>query len=590
MPVSPVQVPYAGNFGAPSTLVQNQDAEYTLRGDKVRTEEMEEQQRDHNTDQALLKQHLQGGGSLATPDDFDAFLKNNGDKMSPGGYLKFVEAKKNMAVEDLKYRQAIKNESLQENLLRDQDQAESLSMGEGALKAYKDSLAAGKSEEEATANFNQAKQQILKQLPDGHKLKTPQGAQDFLKLGPEGMKLMMDHSKAYQAILDEHLEQEKKKAQTQEAMARAQAYAAKGIVPFKDQQGNEHETTVGDHGQFMENGAVVDPAQNGWVRVAAPGTGSTGTMQSKLFRTPDNKTIPLNHNTKDGKFYDTQGNVVDPVAAHYTETTAQSAAMTNGPSLLAPEAISLAVWDHALNVKEMSGMGTMSVKQRADIRNREAQVQEQLGLTPQEWVNLKTNNKARSKALDGMVKWGSFVDKSVGQLVGTIDKAILYSQDLPLGDIQRINALVIAGATEFGSGEAAKYGQMMQSWRTEYARLMSGPTSNAMLPENAQEKADKLISSIASPDQLEGLKEATKAEAEITHKAVQDQVQALQEGMNNPYANRPDGKGPAPSAAGGGEFKPLPQTADPAWRVPGRHTMGDKTIEVNEQGQYRVVK
>jgi hypothetical protein len=215
---------------------------------------------------------------------------------------------------------------------------------------------------------------------------------------------------------------------------------------------------------------------------------------------------------------------------------------------LSDDALNQAAYEKLFTGKEMSGMGNASADERIKARNREAEIIHSLGLTPSEAALLPTDTKAKGKALTGLTNWGAFVEKSQKQLDGSIDLAISTSAKLSRTDIQTLNKAILAGEKEFGSGPAAAYAKQINTWRTEYARLMSGPTSNGMLHVDAEKKADELISQVSSPDQLKALKESTRQEAKITNDAIRSQIDEMHKSMNDPTSNRASG-GDKPSVS-----------------------------------------
>lgn len=209
---------------------------------------------------------------------------------------------------------------------------------------------------------------------------------------------------------------------------------------------------------------------------------------------------------------------------------------------LSDDALNINAYARMFTGKEMSGMGNATATEKIKVANREAEIAKSLGLSPTEVALLPTDTKAKAKAISGLTIWGAFMEKSQIQLEGTIDLAISTAGKLSRSDIQAVNKAMLSGQTEFGSGPPAAYAQQMQTWRAEYARMLSGPTSNGMLHVDAEKKADELISAASSPEQLRALKESTKQEAAITNRAIRSQIDDLHGSMMNPGGNRASGK------------------------------------------------
>ena len=168
-------------------------------------------------------------------------------------------------------------------------------------------------------------------------------------------------------------------------------------------------------------------------------------------------------------------------------------------STLTPGAVNQLAWDKLMTGKDIAGMG--NAKDREATANRLEEIRVQLGLSNQEVAMMATDKKALGKAMAGMDQWGAFVEKSVQQLTGTPDGKVKGTMDLTIDaakklsptDIQAVNNMLLEGKTQFGSGPAAAYAQLLNTWRAEYIRLLSGPTSNGMLHTAAEEKADDMI-------------------------------------------------------------------------------------------------
>jgi hypothetical protein len=161
------------------------------------------------------------------------------------------------------------------------------------------------------------------------------------------------------------------------------------------------------------------------------------------------------------------------------------------------------------------------------------------------------DNKVKMKAVDALTKWGAFVDKGAEQLIPSIDLAISYAQKMDQTKLQSLNKAILAGRTEFNDPNANAYAVAVNTVRREYGRLMSGPTSNAMLPVEAMKQGDHLISTALDLPAWNEVKNVILQDAGFTKAAVKRQIDTLHSSM------LPPGAAPAPVA-------PTPTTTAPA--------------------------
>jgi len=209
-------------------------------------------------------------------------------------------------------------------------------------------------------------------------------------------------------------------------------------------------------------------------------------------------------------------------------------------SFMTPGAMEDAAWNKLLYGQEVKGLANASGKIRERVASLADSIGRQLGLTPQEMVSLPRNNQAKQKALSNMINWGAGVEKAQQQLQSTFAAAVKAFERLSIkpGQIQSLNKAILNGQREFNDPDANAYAFWMNTVRTEYARMMSGPTSNAMLPVEAARRADDSISNTVNMASLLELKKSVDQEAKFSRDSVQNQVQALNASMQNPYDTR----------------------------------------------------
>lgn len=223
---------------------------------------------------------------------------------------------------------------------------------------------------------------------------------------------------------------------------------------------------------------------------------------------------------------------------------------TQAPSSMNEDAIRAAAWEKLLFGKEPTGMGNANAAQKAQVRNEWARLGKELNLSPMEMAMLPQDNKVKMKAVDTLTKWGATVARSAQKLDLDLGVALDYAKKMPLGQVQAINRAVVAGRKEFNDPNANAYATAINSVRQEYARLMSGPTSNAMLPVEAMKKGNELLSTGVDVASLEEVGNQMRRDAANTITATNSQINGLRSGIQN--LGKGDYFPPTPHANPGG--------------------------------------
>ena len=237
--------------------------------------------------------------------------------------------------------------------------------------------------------------------------------------------------------------------------------------------------------------------------------------------------------------------------------------------------------------KEPRGFGTAGNKVRETVHNARARIAAQLGLTPEEIAMLPQDNKVKMKAVDKLTTWGAFVDKSSEQLVKSLDLAVNYAEKVGPTKMRALNKAILAGQKEFNDPIANAYAVQINTVRTEYSRLMSGPTSNAMLPVEAMKKGDELISAAMDVPTLQEVGRAIRNDARITRTAIDNQIGSLRTGMSGKketYQHKESDLEPIGGKAGAPVPRETPKAAAPAPMFARNPKTGER-IQSNDGGK-----
>ena len=241
---------------------------------------------------------------------------------------------------------------------------------------------------------------------------------------------------------------------------------------------------------------------------------------------------------------------------------AQWMAKNIGGSQLDESAVKVAAWEKLLYGTDIKGMGNSSAQQRAQVGNERARIGRELGLTDTEMAMMPQDNKVKMKAVDKLTTWGSFVDKAADQIVPSIDLAIDYAKKLGPTQLQTLNKLIIAGKTEFNSPDANAYAVAVNTVRREYGRLMSGPTSNAMLPVEAMKHADQLVSTAMDVPTWNEVKKVIVKDSTFTREAVKKQIDSIRGTIASPGAKPAEAANDRSVTVGGKTYNfPTPAAA-----------------------------
>lgn len=143
-------------------------------------------------------------------------------------------------------------------------------------------------------------------------------------------------------------------------------------------------------------------------------------------------------------------------------------------------------------------------------------------------IRKRADTKANASALTAVVKWAAGVDRSAEVIENQLKIARQYLDRLPLSTVQSINRAIVAGAKEFGSGDANSYGQAMYTASTEFGRMLTGPLSQGMLAEGAAQRSIDRLNTGLTKGQFADIQKLFTQEIGGIKKANQDQIDELE--------------------------------------------------------------
>ena len=196
-----------------------------------------------------------------------------------------------------------------------------------------------------------------------------------------------------------------------------------------------------------------------------------------------------------------------------------------------------------------AGMGGGAM--RTAVMNRAGEMLQGIGMTPEQFAALPAEKRADATALARDTAWLDGTERQQEVLKGALPIAEKYMNELPLTEIQRVNAGIVAGEREFGSVAANNYANAMTTVAMEYGRLMAGPQSIAMLPVEMMKIGMNRVGNL-TPDQFGGEKELIAKEAA---NSVQAQTKVIENRRGSLQTFTPTAT--APGAGGGANADPL---------------------------------
>ncbi|MBU6232487.1 hypothetical protein KGP36_07690 [Patescibacteria group bacterium] len=149
------------------------------------------------------------------------------------------------------------------------------------------------------------------------------------------------------------------------------------------------------------------------------------------------------------------------------------------------------------------GIGDAARVDKKEVMNRAAEVASQVGMSPAEIAALPGEYKSNVGSLVQQVRWRDSVARSSMAVENNIQIMREYAAKLDQGQIKALNRAVLQGQLEFNDPNANAYAAAATTVMNEYARVMSGPTSNAQLAEGATDRAQHMLDQSLNPEALD---------------------------------------------------------------------------------------
>ena len=194
--------------------------------------------------------------------------------------------------------------------------------------------------------------------------------------------------------------------------------------------------------------------------------------------------------------------------------------------------------------------GPLANAQLNAVKEERVKLMDTMGLTAEQVAMIPAERKADVAALakDGMSLDGT--KTALNQFENMFPIAEEYAAKLGLTEVQRLNAAILKGDTEFGSADANNYANAMATIAMEFGRL-AAPQSNAMPPVALMQIGMQRLGPAITPTQLKGEHELAVKEATAKIKSFQQTIDDRRSKLLRPIGAEPSLRpagGAAPSA------------------------------------------
>ena len=271
----------------------------------------------------------------------------------------------------------------------------------------------------------------------------------------------------------------------------------------------------------------------------------------------------------------------------------------------------------AMSPEEYSAMATRELytgqrtyglpkDQRTLVEKYKTKIQEDSGIPIAAWASIPGQKKQEAADYGKLLAYSDAVDRSVQVVEGTFDRAIALKDELIslVGDTQatKISSMIMNGAASFPglSGRAGEvavaYQNQMNTLAVDYARLVNGPLSNAMLREGARDNAIARFNANFSKGQLEEERKQVRSEATLSKEVNEKKAEQALARLRQPISASPAATvvqpvpGATPPPAASASIASLPESARAALKEGSLTKFGNGQTWTLKNGQPMQVR
>lgn len=191
-----------------------------------------------------------------------------------------------------------------------------------------------------------------------------------------------------------------------------------------------------------------------------------------------------------------------------SETERYHSQLSGGAMGMDPDTISMLAQQYLSGDRTaLQGLGTgrAGAAIRMQVLQRAQEMAANQGNSNPDIALNRATYSADSKTLSQMQNYISRADTFQSVFLKNVQQVKKYSEAGVAGSVPAINKWIQAGRKATGDPDVAAFDAAIKTASREYARIMSGPTSNAQLTVSAQANADEMLSNVMNKEQLDAV-------------------------------------------------------------------------------------
>lgn len=196
------------------------------------------------------------------------------------------------------------------------------------------------------------------------------------------------------------------------------------------------------------------------------------------------------------------------------------------------DALALAA-NQYLMTGNMPALGMGNANLRMKVLNKASEIAKGMGLDPSSIPALQAGFNAQKQALRTLTNATANFGAFESGMIKNADYALTLSDKFPRSSIPPVNAVMNAIKTKTGNPDIVKFSNALYAAALEYEKIRTAGTnvSSAELSVGAQKKAEELINTAQTHEQLKAAVEAMKVDAKNIMDSRRDEMKSLGDSM-----------------------------------------------------------
>jgi len=184
---------------------------------------------------------------------------------------------------------------------------------------------------------------------------------------------------------------------------------------------------------------------------------------------------------------------------------------------------------------QMPALGMGNANLRMKVLNTAGEIAKKMGVNPMEVPALQAGFKAEAQSYKTLRNATANFSAFEQGMIKNADYALSLSEKYPRGQLPPINAVRNYFRTKTGDPEIVRFSNALYAAALEYEKIRTAGTnvSSAELSVGAQKKAEELINTAQTHDQLKAAVDAMKVDAKNIMDARRRELSILQSDMKN---------------------------------------------------------